>query len=78
MRMNQETLYAEIISLRKSIADVERQHSLDILNTQMKYDIALDMVGNQCGNYYIDSLQDGSSFLELVNCSYSPEQEEIR
>jgi hypothetical protein len=55
-----------------------RRHQLDLINVQFKYDIALDMVGNQCRNYFIDVLQDTSNIEEMLYCEFNEESEIIK
>jgi RHS Repeat len=78
LRTDIESLVETVGILIDNQEELERQHALDILNTQIKYDIALDMVGNQCGDYYIDSLQDDANFEFLIACRYDSTNEEIR
>jgi RHS Repeat len=78
LKTDMESLVETIGDLIDNQEELERQHSLDIINTQMKYDIALNMVGNQCGDYYIDSLQGEENLTRFINCKYNETDESVR
>jgi hypothetical protein len=55
-----------------------RRNQLNMINMQIKYDMALDMVGNQCGDYFIDVLQNSDNIETMINCSFDSLNEVIR
>ena len=57
---NEEAIYDEIYNIK-----------LDIIKMQLKYDIALDLTRNQCGDYFIDTLKDDENIEEFIGCNYS-------
>jgi hypothetical protein len=82
--MNYETLYAEIIQLRKELKNntqVDEQIKrlqLDNINMQFKYDIALNMVENDCGRYHINTLENADAFVEMEGFNFDSATETLR
>jgi hypothetical protein len=67
-----------IIDLQDNLANYEseiRRLRLDNINIQFKYDIALNMMSNQCGRYFIDTLENDNMVEEAKNFVFNKELE---
>lgn len=53
-----------------SLTETNEMFRIQLMKVQFKYDTALGLTRNNCGEYHIDTLEDNSGVEEFDRCSY--------
>ena len=53
-----------------SLTETNEMFRIQLMKVQFKYDTALGLTRNNCGEYHIDTLEDNSGVAEFDRCSY--------